>query len=166
MFDRVDICPQCGEVGEDQIVPCHSSLDGFGCVAGILCHRCGFFRLATFDWGLSHRFLRRNLRFVRSRRTMSDARNWKPIDDYLTLGNTQQWALRLQVSDSWPRIFPSLSQWWKSDEFAEPSDFQVFRHLMQETSGNLLAPAYTVRDFLSLAHKLGYDDCFGQPLAS
>jgi hypothetical protein len=97
---------------------------------------------------------------------MCDARHWKPVEDYHSLGNTQQCSLRLQVSDAWPRIFPSLFTWWSSDEFAEPSDFQVFRHLMRKTSGNLLAPAYTIRDFLSLAHELGFDDCFGQPLAS
>jgi hypothetical protein len=94
-----------------------------------------------------------------------ESRLWKPVEDYFTLGVSQQWAVRVQVSESWPRIFPSLFKWWSSDEFAEPSDFQVFRYMMRKTSGNLLEPAYTVRDFLALANELEYDDCFGQPLA-
>jgi hypothetical protein len=166
MFDRVEICPQCGETGEDQIVPLYSALDGFGAHAGILCHSCGLFRPACFDWELSHRFLRRNLKFIRSRHSVPKAEHWRPVSDYATLGSDQQWALRMQITDAWPRIFPSLQRWWNSDEFAEPSDFQVFRYLTRETSGNLQVPAYTVKDFLSLAHKLGYDECFGQPLAS
>lgn len=166
MFDRVEICPQCGETGEDQIVPCYSPLDGHGTMSGILCHSCGLFRLAVLDWGLSHRFLRRNLRFIRSRHIVPKSHLWTPVEDYHALGSNQKWAVRMQVTDSWPRIFPSLLRWWNSDEFAEPSDFQVFRHLMRKTSGNLLCPAYTVRDFLALANELEYDDCFGQPLAS
>ena len=166
MFDRVEICPQCGETGVDQIVPHYSPLNGHGCNAGILCHTCGLLRVAVFDWELSHRFLRRNLRFIRSRRKMYDAVYWKPISDVPTLGSNQQWSVKMMVTEAWPRIFPSLHEWWGKDYSAEPSDFQVFRYLMRETSGSLLSPAYTVRDFLSLANKLGYDDCFGQPLAS
>jgi hypothetical protein len=165
MHDRVVICPQCGNTDEAYIFPQFTSLDDPGCRAGILCHHCGLFRLALFSWELSHRLLRRNLKFCRSRHSIFGCSDWKPVSDIDSLGSFQRESLKLQVTEMWPRMFPLLlNQGFQ--EIDEPSDIQVFKYLMHQTSGDLGVPAYTVRDFLSLAWNTGSGDCFGQPLAS
>lgn len=165
MFDRVEICVQCGEIGKELIFPQFTLLNDFGCRAGILCHHCGLFRVATFSWELSYRLLRRNLRFCRSRHSIFGRSDWKPINDLTTLGQNQVVAVKYQVTEMWPRMFPLLLI-RDLDDSAEPDDLKVFKHLLRQTSGSLTAPAITVNDFLSLAMAYGYDDCFGQPLAS
>lgn len=166
MLDRVYTCPRCGEADTTTIISVKVDLDSFGCGLALLCDNCYRQSWIVLDWELSYRLLRRRLSLRRIRtRVGASPWSWRPIMSFDTLGLSELAAVRKQVAEIWDWYIvgaletrPRSIYYWNS---AERSDLRVLLHALQNTSGGPDSRAWTVRDFLGLAHEIHADECFG-----
>lgn len=162
MFDRVKICPRCGNSDAWSMGSIPGPLDGFGCYLQIECLNCDHTLLrVTLDWILAHRLLRRLMIRGRTDHGLIRPDLWRPVPVDGYPGIHQAAALRKQVSEAWrnlcPRSHTHEDSAWK---IAGLREFASLPGFVLETSGDTTR-AITVRDYLSYQYSKGHDFCFG-----
>lgn len=164
MFDRVEICPHCGETDGIQLFSSSCPLDGFGGSLMHSCFRCrSVIAWGLLDWELSHRLLRRLMIRSRTIHGCSFPSLWRPLFDYDSMGLSQKATVRFQVSDAWVGFLPAPNSWfpdnkWKLDARLE---LEVVKSFLLATAVYPSYRALTVRDYLGFCFEHNHDFCFG-----
>ena len=164
MFDRVFICPRCGESGDDFELSSFrpDPSDDLGVFFHIKCGSCNeVVRRTRLSWEFCHRILRRTFQSVDTGSDTYHPCDWRPAPWEWFPGFDQKRSLTVQISDCLDAgpLYPFGSSGMGHKSDALPEFISLMRYLLDTVVSR--DTTITTRDFLSWCMARRMIWCFG-----